>query len=288
MLLEIFALIGRIILLGFERIFLKKSGENKDSVVSTFLFFSLAGVTMFPLLFFINLPIYTFLIAIPSALIYSLTFYLYTYSVSNYEVSLVTPLYNFNVFFLFLLSILFLNESFSYLKLFGILFLFYGLTYLEKNDKNTSLMQSIKAVVNNKGCRAMALMSFLQAIGRSIDTFLVRDNRDPIGYTFALYALISLFIFISLIMQKKLKLIKGAYKESSKSFWLGGFSNAYSYLFLLVALLAIDISIAEPLCMLSIIVSIFLSYLFFKENIKYRVIGALIMFIGAFILVFSI
>ncbi|MGD9552091.1 MAG: EamA family transporter, partial [Candidatus Caldatribacteriota bacterium] len=77
----------------------------------------------------------------------------------------------------------------------------------------------------------------------------------------------------------------------SKVFWekpklaiISGFTNAFSYLFLLYALLQIDLSIAEPLTNISLILTLFFSALLFQENIREKIPGTIIILIGGWLL----
>lgn len=277
-------MIGRIILLGFERILFKKAGKDQNSLVSTFWLFGLAAVFQIPLLFIYPFTFQDFLNAAPSAGIYTITFSIYVYVLSNYEVSLVTPFYNFNVFFLLLLSVIFLDEAFTIFKILGIFLLFFGTIFLNKNE---SILESFKSVYKNRGCQLMIVVSLLMAVGRVLDRNMIEETSPPI-YSFALYFLTGLYIGIILLFQRKGKLIVESFKSQPKEFLAGGAANAYSYLFLLIAFTEMEVSVAEPLSMLSVILSIILSYFFFKEKIKNRLIGALIMFSGAILLVIGI
>ena len=50
------ALLLRILLLGTERIIVKKLGSGSDSIGATFLFFSIALIFLLPALFFVEWP----------------------------------------------------------------------------------------------------------------------------------------------------------------------------------------------------------------------------------------
>jgi transporter family protein len=282
--IAIFALIARILLLGYERIVFKQAGQDQDTLASTFWLFFLAALLQLPLLFFFPWTWNDFLRAAPSALIYTITFSLYVYALTHYEVSLITPLYNFNVFFLLLLFVIFRGEPFYWFKLIGIGFLFYGTTYLNKQQ---NLIASFKAIFSNRGCQMMIISSFLMAIGRLLDRNMI-EQTDPAIYSFALYFLMGVYLILILIIRKKVTRTWKTFYNNPKPFLLGGFTNAYSYLFLLIAFLAIDVSIAEPLSMLSVIVSILLSAWIFHEKVRQRLVGAIFMVIGAILLLIKI
>ena len=278
------ALTGRILLLGYERIAFKKAGKEKNSIVSTFLLFFIPTFLLLPILFYYSWDFMVLPYAFPSSAIYSAAFLIYIYVLSNFEVSLIVPFYNFNVFFLLILSIIFLGETFNYLKIIGIFMLFLGTTFLNRESK---LIDSLKAVYKNRGCQLMMIVSILMAIGRVLDTYLVK-TFNPGEYSIALYLLISFDIFIIIIFTKKVKDIIPTFKSRPKEFLIGSGTNAFSYLFLLIALTEMELTIAEPLSMLSVIISILFSYIFFKERIRDRLIGGIIMSIGAILLIIQL
>ncbi len=281
----ILIMIGRVTLLGYERIEFKKAGENQDPLVSTFLLFAIAGVMLLPMLFFASFQgIEGLVYASISGTVYSVAFVIYVYVLSNYEVSLVSPLYNFNVFFLFVLSVIFLDETFYWFKLGGILLLFIGTSLL---DRKQSLKESIIAVFTNRGCLLMILVSLLIAVGRVIDGSFVKTTPDPFLYAIIQYFVISLYLFIAILVSKRIKTIKTAIVANFKHFLLGSFANAYSYILLLVSisLFGLEVSIAEPLSMLSLLVTIGLSAWILKEEIKGRILGAILMLVGGVLLV---
>lgn len=282
--IAILALTGRILILGYERIVFKQAGEEKDTIISTFWLFFLAAVLQIPLLFFFPATWLDYARAAPSAFIYTVTFSIYVYSLSNYDISLITPFYNFNVFFLLILSIIFLDEEFYWFKLGGIFLLFYGTTYLNKQQ---NIWESIKAVYSNRGCQLMIICSLLMAIGRIIDRQMINTTPAPV-YSFSLYFFMGIYLILYLTIRRQLPETWQTLTSRKKYFIIGGLTNAYSYLLMLVAFLFIEVSVAEPISMLSVIVTIFLSALVFKEDIKHRLIGALIMVIGAGLLLIRI
>lgn len=276
------ALTGRILLLGYERIVVKQLGQDSDSVGAAFLFFSIATVMLVPVLLFNDMPRdWNFMIwVLLAAAIYSNTFVLYVRSLSLGEASLVGPLYNFNIFFLLILTSIFLGEKITWLKVGGIFLLFYGTSYLNR-QKNP--VKSLKALFSDKACQLMILCSFLMAFGRTIDGHAVQ-TVSPVFYSFALYFMISVFLLFFILIKKRwgftMKLLKAKPVPSS----IAAFINAYSYLFLVIAFTKIDVSIAEPASMLSMIVTVILAHFIFGEKIRDRIIGVVIMIIGAWLL----
>lgn len=275
-------LLGRIILLGYEKIVVKKVGDKSDSIATSFLFFLTATLFLLPFVFGKNIALdfERLRYGILSGFIYSISFVLYVKSLSLGEASLVGPLYNFNVFFLLILTTVFLGEPFTFQKIIGLSLLVYGASFLNKQE---NLFRSLRVLFERKETLFMLGSSFLIAIGRTIDGFVV-GKVDPLFYCFFLYLIISIYQFIYIILRKELGEVLRIFKEKTLLVFIAGAINAYSYLFLLIAFRSIDVSIAEPLSMLSIIITLILAKNIFKENIRERTIGVLIMILGAWIL----
>ncbi|ACI18326.1 EamA family transporter [Dictyoglomus thermophilum] len=275
-------LLGRIILLGYEKIVVKKVGDKSDSIATSFLFFFIATLFLLPFAFNKNISIdfARLKFGILSGFIYSISFVLYVKSLSIGEASLVGPLYNFNVFFLLILTTLFLGEPFTFQKVLGLFLLVYGASFLNKQE---NLLRSLKALFERKETLYMLGSSFLIAIGRTIDGFVV-GKVDPLFYCFFLYLVISIYQFFYILFRKELKEVIRILREKTFLVIIAGAINAYSYLFLLIAFRSIDVSIAEPLSMLSMIITLILAKSIFRESIKERTIGVLVMILGAWIL----
>lgn len=285
--LSYLSLLGRIILIGFERVIIKELTDRKNNLSVTFIFFFLSLPFLFPFLFFSERPEnFLFLKNVfISSIIYTNSFILYVKSISLEDVSLVAPLYNFNVFFLIILTSIFLNEKVTFIKILGLSLLVYGSSFLTKRE---NILESFKALFKNKGAKYMVLSSLLIAIGRTIDGFSAKMGVSSIYYSFFLYLFITVILFFILLFTRKFNEVGVLLKNKLFLSSLAGLTNAYSYLFLLIAFKKIDISIAEPSTMLGTIITIIISKYFFKENIKYRLIGTLIMIIGAYLIFLKI
>jgi len=274
-------LLGRIILLGYEKIVVKKVGTDSNSIVTSFLFFGIAVLFLLPFaLFHPSFDLSALKYGILSGFIYSISFVLYVKSLSIGEASLVGPLYNFNVFFLLILTSIFLKEPFTISKVIGLSLLVYGASFLNRQE---NLYKSLYSLFKRKDTLFMMGSSFLIAIGRTIDGFVV-GKIDPLFYCFFLYLVISVYQFFYILLRKEVKEVFKLLKEKTLLVTIAAGINAYSYMFLLIAFRSIDVSIAEPISMLSMLVTLFLAKNVFKEDIRKRIIGVIIMILGAWIL----
>ncbi|MBN2290270.1 MAG: DMT family transporter [Candidatus Glassbacteria bacterium] len=276
------ALLVRVLLLGYERIVFKQLGKNSGSEESVFLIFS-AG-TLFLLPFAVSAPLpanygYLWLAAL-NGLIYTVQTVFYVKSLSSGEASLVGPLYNFNVFFLLVLTTVFLNESLTLYKVAGLVLLVYGASFL---NRQRNLLLSLHALLKDRACRYMIFSSALVAVARTIDGFAIR-NVHPLTYTFTLCIATMVFLFTHLLLTRRLGSALALFQRKTGTSIIAGAVDCYSYLALMFAITSIEVSIAEPASMLGMIVTVVLAHFIFREKIAGRLVGVVIMVLGAWLL----
>ncbi len=269
----------RILLLGYERIAGKKVTENSPTLVSAWGFFFFSFLVFFP--FFNTITLHSILLSLISGSIYSLSFVLYTYALKHEDTSVVAPIYNLNVLFLIPLGFIFLGEKITVFKILGALLMIYGVSFLKKGE---NLRMSYLNLLKSKGALAMLVSSILMAFGRIVDK-KITSNLSPISYSVSVYLVISTYIFVYGILAKNdLKTYGNLIKYKLVYLIFAGICNAYSYVALLNAFKYIDVSIAEPVSMLSTFVTIIFAKLVFKEKVGVRTIGALALILGAVII----
>lgn len=278
-----FAMTGRIILLAAERYFLKKL-DRFDSFAVSSLFFLVAAILLIPSFIFIEEPISLDLFfqgknALISALFYSIGLYSYVKAISVEDTVLIAPLYNSSSLWIFIFGFVFLDENVTPLRVLGGILIFIGVFLLYKGN----LHDKIQAIMNSQGSLYMLAGSVFIAIGRTIDAFSVR-SADPIFFAFLMNFYLGLYLLFVTIILGKAKYIPQIFKEEPVNLFWAAFSNGWAYLFLLIALLEIDLSIAEPLSLLSLLLTALLGKYLLGERLKERINGTMIIIFGAFML----
>lgn len=278
------SLAGRVLLLGVERIVVKRLGTGAGAQGATFLFFALGAVLLMP---FALWEITTWRGgwafipgAMASGLVYSLAFVCYVRSLAMGEASLVSPLYSFNLFFLAALAAVFLGESLGLAKLLGLCLLILGAGWLSPQG---GFLASLKAVAVDRACQYMMAASFLIAIGRLVDKSLIVD-APPMTYACLLYWVVAGYVLAWMALRGRVWEIGALYRLRPWSSWLAGAINGYSYLLLLYALTGMEVSVAEPMSLLGMVVTLALSKLLLGERIGSRLIGVAVMLPGAWLL----
>lgn len=285
MLLSYISLFIRVVLLSFERIVVRMLGDEEGDIYknisSSFLFFFIGGVCLLPFCLFVKVNSWTFLIpCFLSSIVYSVGSVAYVTSLATGETSLVTPINSLNSLFLLIVSFIFLGEALSLGKVIGIFVMLAGV-FMLKNIKEP--LKSIKAIVNNVPCRLMILYIIMQSIGRVIDKMFYVDV-SPVLYSTVLYFFVGLNLFVVLMIKKKAYVIKDIFLDKKMPSIVSGAINGYSYLALLFALNNIELSVAEPFTQVSMILTMVLAHFIFKESIKEKISGSVLILIGGWLL----
>lgn len=268
----------RILLLGYERIAGSKISKGSPTFVAAWGFFFFSFLAFLP--FFKLLTLTSLLRSLLSGTIYSISFTLYTYALGHEDTSVVAPLYNLNAIFLVFLSSIFLGEKLSVWKVLGAVMMIYGVSYLKKGE---NLRISYLNLFKSKGAVSMIVASLLMAFGRIVDRkFTVAS--DPLAYSVAIYLVISAYILIyGILYGNKLEDYILLVRTKWPHLIAGGICNAYSYYALLKAFDYLGVSVAEPLSMLSVFVTMLFARLLIKERIGLRLLAAVFLVTGAFL-----
>jgi len=269
----------RIILLGYERIAGNRISKNSPTFVAAWGFFFFSFLSFIP--FFYTITWEILLKSLISGTIYSISFSLYTYALGHEEASVIAPLYNLNAIFLVVLASIFLGEEFSFWRLLGAVLMIYGVSFLKKGE---DIISSYKNVLKSKGALAMIVSSLLMAVGRIVDR-KITVSLSPLGYSVGIYLVISMYIFIyGIATGSKINEYVTLIKEKIIYLVLGGICNAYSYVALLKAFNYFGVSVAEPLSMLSVFVTMLFARIFLRERIGVRLVAALLLFAGSILI----
>jgi bacterial/archaeal transporter family protein len=301
------ALAGRVLMLGAERVVVKRLGTQASGVAAAFLFFFIATVCLAPVVVFSGaltllgrFDLRTVLIIAGNGLVYSGAFVLYVSALSAGEASFVSPFYNFNVAFLLVLAVAFVGETFTAAKAGGVALLVAGSWLLARPMVRARAAAAGAGVagpaagVSAANRRAALLMigcSLLMAVGRTVDASQVRlpggagaGAVGSVAYSFAIYAAVTVWLGIFVAAGGKTDEAVRIVRSRPWTALAAGAINAYSYLLLLVALGSMEVSVAEPASMLSLLVTLVLAGAVFRESIASRILPTLLMIAGAWAL----
>ena len=279
-------LLLRILLIGSERIFLTKNKLGKyDSITIASLFFLFATILLLPGLLLVPFTAYTaqslleLRFSALSSIFYSIGFYTYVKALSEEDASLIAPLYNSSLLWLFILSALFLQDNITVIRVAGALMMFIGFFFLYSG----SFKEKIKTIKSSKGSLLMIFGSLFLAVGRTIDAYAIA-NANEILYAISMNFFVGFYLFIIVLLGKKFNVVKEVIIYDKKNIFYASLANGWAYLFLLLAIMGLQVTIAEPASLLSIFVTALLAKKFLGEEIKERIPGSIIIILGSLLL----
>lgn len=274
-------LVGRILLLGVERILVKILGQGENPFCGAFVLFFVGALLLIPMAASSSVSSWAFLPGMTAAgVVYALAFAAYVHSLAHGEASLVSPLYNFSLLFLAVMAWFFLGESLGPAKMGGLSLMLVGASFLKREG---SVWASWKALVRNRPCQFMVLASMLIAVGRIIDKRSI-GTASPMVYACLLYLSISAWLFLFLVVSGRVGGLKIFWGSKRWVALTSGAVNGLSYPCLLVAMERFEVSVIEPVSMLGMLVTLLFARFHLGEELGSRLLAALVMIAGAWCL----
>ena len=226
-----------------------------------------------------NLNIKTIIFLILSGISTTLLWIFYFKALDTGDVSKVTPIDKTSIVITLILSMIFLHEKITIIKVISIIFILIG-TLLTVNKKTTNEK-------NNK----WILYSILTAIFTSTTTIISKiglNDIDSVLATFIRTVIVFIILMFIVIIKKKYVYLKDISKKSLRYVIYSGITNTLSWLFYFASLKDGETSIVFTIEKLSIVVTILLSVIFLKEKLnRKQIIGIIIIVIATSLLMFT-
>lgn len=264
-----------------------KKLKNLDISVKLLLYtITVLPFLLFGFLFyeFVKVPLYFYFIAIVNVGVWILAMFLLMKSLKEADLSISIPLLSFTPIFLLFVSYILLKELPSFLGLIGILVVVTGSYILNLSSTKHAYFEPFKSILKNKGIY-MIIVAFLFSITSSVAKIGI-NLSNPAYFMFMHYLIASIVMIIFFF--KRLKKNKKIIKQNYVYMLILGFAVAISEL---LAATAFKFSIVPYVISIkrsSIIFSVIIGFLFFKEkNFKQAVIGTITMFIGVILITMS-
>ena len=121
------------------------------------------------------------------------------------------------------------------------------------------------------------------AIGRTIDAYAIPQTNE-ILYAILMNFFVGFYLFIIVILTGKVHKIKEIFSNDKLNLIYAGICNGWAYLFLLIAILYLQVTVAEPASLLSVFVTAYLAKKYLGEQVRERVPGIIIILIGSLLL----
>jgi drug/metabolite transporter (DMT)-like permease len=213
-----------------------------------------------------------------SAIFFSLYHLFLSTSYIYADVSLIYPVTTSSPLLVVIWAKLFLDEKITLFGLLGIFIITVGVIIMH--------LTKIKGSIDNKGFLYALLAAFFYSIGSIIDKFGVSIDN------FILY-IYSLVFFMTLILAAQANLRFNNhinhFIKNKKYVLFGGSVIFLSFLTYRLGLTYMQVSYATSLRQVNAIFGVIISAFLLKEHITFkRIVGTLIIFIGAFLIKFSL
>lgn len=226
-----------------------------------------------------NLDIKTIIFLILSGISTTLLWIFYFKALDTGDVSKVTPIDKTSIVITLILSMIFLHEKITIIKVISIIFILVG-TLLTVNKKTT-----------NEKDNKWILYSILTAIFTSTTTIISKiglNDIDSVLATFIRTVIVFIILMFIVIIKKKYIYLKDISKKSLRYVIYSGITNTLSWLFYFASLKDGETSIVFTIEKLSIVVTILLSVIFLKEKLnRKQIIGIIIIVIATSLLMFT-
>ena len=261
--------------------FTKKVSDVDDYilVLSRFLY---GAPFVLLLLFFIPTPTLSnvfWFILILDVVIEILGWILYVKAIRTAQLSLVMPFLSLTPVFLIFTSFVILHELPSSIGFFGILMVVVGAYILNLKDFRKGILEPFRSIFREKSCVYMIIVAFLFSITANLSKILVQESSPLFFSTIYLPSLAIPFLVISFFVSRK-NMVQ--LKSNFSSFFFIGLFFGLMVIFHNFAIRLAIVPYMMSIKRTSSVFGVLYGWFLFKEkNIPARLIGALIMLIGA-------
>ena len=215
----------------------------------------------------------------------ALAFYCYMRAIKVSPLSLTLPFLAFTPVFMILTGWIVLGETLTYLGVMGIVLIVIGSYFLNLSQARTGFFEPFKAVFKETGSWLMLITSFIYSLTSVIGKLAILHSSP---YFFA----VSYFIMFTLVMLSFVPLVPGVKAQHFliKPRWgiaLGGVMALMIFSHMLAISMvqaAYMIAVKRTSLVFGVLYG---AWVFKEENIAERLVGALVMILGVFIIALS-
>ncbi len=270
-----------------RNVFSKKASSNIDPLIISWTNNLLPLLFFFPFIFFIDLKFNTefYEAVIISGLINVTAVILYHRAISKGDISLVVPMISFTPLFLLITSPVIVGEFPDIYGLIGIILIVGGSYLININLKTEGIFSPLKSLLKHKGTRYMFIVSFIWSISANFDKLGI-ESSSVYQYIF----FVNLFVFsgVTIFTIAKGKLNFSSIKLERKNLFFLSLMTVLTYFFHMTALSLTLVAYVVALKRTAGMITVLFGFFFLKEvNLRSRLLGSIIMFIGIlFIVIF--
>ena len=219
-----------------------------------------------------------YLIIIENSILLLISTYFLVKAAQISDLSVSMPLLSFTPLFLLFLSYAILKEMPTLYGFIGIILITIGAYIINIRDFRSGIFQPLKSLITNKGSLYAIIVAFIWSITANLFKLGILAS-NPIFFSASVYLVIS-FVMLPIIFYR----LKDNFSEIKLNFGLLsilGFSGAVMIITSSIPMLYAIVPYVISLKRSSVIFTVLIGYYLFKErNIKYALIGTIIMLVG--------
>jgi uncharacterized membrane protein len=274
------------ILESFKDVLSKKKLAHVNEYVVAFALNIFPLFIFFPIVLFFssweikNIPLFIQALII-SGTLNAIAVLLYMKALKYHDLSQTIPMLSFTPLFLLISSPILLGEWPNFFGLIGVLLIVIGSYIFQIKHIKDGYFKPITMLFENRGSRFMLLVAFLWGISSNFDKIGMRQS-SPLLWVFSFYLFISL-ILLPLVFYKTENFFRN-FRSHFRDLGIIGAVNGAKLFFQVTAINLALVSYVISVKRTSILISVVLGHLIFKEKIKERFIGALVMFVGVLLM----
>ncbi len=271
---------------SLRSLFIKRSSAKVDPILISWSNNLIPFLIFPPMLLLINLKFNSmFWIGfLGSGIIQVINTILYMRAISKGDISTVMPMLSFSPLVLLFISPFTIGEFPSPLGLLGILLVVSGSYLLNLDLKKMNPLAPFKAIIKNSGTRYMLVVAVLWGISGVFDKISI-NNSSVLQHVTFLNVLVFICLSTIVVAQKKFNIKK--MNEAKRDLFLVSLFTTGSYLFHYIALSLTLVAYVVSLKRISGVFSVLLGAYFLNEpNMRQRLFGSIVMFIGVLLIVF--
>ncbi|MEP7103958.1 MAG: DMT family transporter [Candidatus Dojkabacteria bacterium] len=265
----------------------KETKQFSESTIN-FAWMFFATVITLPLALFNipnSIPIELIVVFVSVTILDFFAYILYLKSIKITDLSLSLPMLALTPVFVLVISWVFLSQEVKNNALIGVLLIIVGGYLLNITKTKQGLLDPFVNVVKNKGVFYMFITSLLWGIANSLHKIGITES-NPLFYTGMSYLFLTILYLLKLLIEEKNKNFLIIFKPSSmKVLSLVGIFEGLTAIFQFLSQGLVTSSVLTiALKRTSIVFSSILGAIFFKENIKNRLIPIVLILIGVILI----
>jgi uncharacterized membrane protein len=265
---------------------------KKLSNLDTYVKLTFLNLIILPFLalgfFFYEIPqtlLNFYIITLINVVVFLIAMFLIIKSLEMSDLSLSIPMLSFTPVFLLFTSYILLRELPNLVGFIGVFVVVIGSYVLNIASIKYGYFEPLKSIFKNKSVFNMLVVAFLFSITASLSKIGIKLS-NPAYFMFVHYLFASIFLII--LFFKRFKYNIKHLRKNSKYFIIYGIAAAFSELLAATALIFTIVPYVISLKRISVIFSVIIGLLFFQEkNFKEKIVGTIIMFAGATLIILS-